>query len=197
MKIVGTTKPEWTDLSPFVVHFTKTYDNQISILAQRVIEARNKFGIGRHFAPCPKAVCLSEIPLHLLTRLAKKRGSYGLGFRKEFIVTNDGGPILYAYKDTPHASALLVLLKEAKPDPKHLLWKAAPFFEGPGQYETSPYFFEWEREWRVPRSLKFDTSDVAFLIIPEADHEAARSFFDNAKLENLGPSYPCPLVDPY
>lgn len=37
----------------------------------------------------------------------------------------------------------------------------------------------------------------AFLIIPENLHGAARSFFDDAERENLGPNYKCPFIDPY
>jgi hypothetical protein len=32
--------------------------------------------------------------------------------------------------------------------------------------------------------------------IPEESHEAARSFFNDAETENLGPNYQCPYVDP-
>jgi len=202
MDKVGAIRREWTDMSPYVVHFTKVaanqtaYEMQLSILGKRRIEARSKFGIGRKFEPCPKAVCLSETPLHLLSRLAEKRGSYGLGFRKEFIVEKDGGPVFYAYKGTPCHSALAKLLELAQHSPNDPLWRVAPFLEQPGQYGVAPYFFEWEREWRLPRDLHFATADVAFLIIPETLHAKARRFFDDAECNDLGPNYQCPYIDP-
>ncbi|MBR0684456.1 hypothetical protein JQ594_00890 [Bradyrhizobium manausense] len=201
--IVGTTKPDWDDMSPFVVHFTKkslnksAYDNSLSILHQRRLEARERFGIGKNFSESPKTVCFSEVPLHQLKRLADKRGPYGIVFWKEFIVERDGGPIMYAYQGTTHAEVLRSLVKKAKGDQSDPIWQVAPFVDQPGVYNTSSYFFEWEREWRHIGDLTFKPDDAAFLIIPAELHEAARHFFDNAEQENLGPNYKCPFIDPY
>lgn len=84
-----------------------------------------------------------------------------------------------------------------KKDPDHPIWKITPFVDAPGKYGKSTYFFEWEREWRKAGHFRFSEDDVAFLIIPEKLHEAARWFFDNAKVENLGPCYECPFIDPF
>lgn len=62
---------------------------------------------------------------------------------------------------------------------------------------TGNYFFEWEREWRKVGNYKFEPYEVEFLIIPAKLHEKARTFFDMAEAENLGPSYTCPFIDPY
>jgi Putative abortive phage resistance protein AbiGi, antitoxin len=111
----GENSPKWTDMSDYVVHFAKHYEgknaytNMLSILANRVIHARNPFGISRDNAPDPlsqKAVCFSEIPLHLLGRLADKRSEYGIVFRKDFVVHRRGNPIFYAYKDQPVTNAI-------------------------------------------------------------------------------------------
>jgi hypothetical protein len=202
-KIVGTTKPDWDDMSSFVVHFTKksinksAYDNSLSILHQRRLEARGRFGIGKNFAESPKSVCFSEVPLHQLKRLADKRGPYGIAFRKEFIVERNGGPIMYAYQDTTHADVLRSLVEKANGNQNDPIWQVAPFVDQPGVYGKSSYFFEWEREWRHIGDLSFESDDAAFLIIPEELHEAARHFFDDAERDNLGPNYKCPFVDPY
>lgn len=202
-KLIGTTHPNWEDMSPFVVHFTKKsaksseYDNSISILASRNLQAQNRFGMGKNYGESPPCVCFSEVPLHQLKRLADKRGSYGIVFRKEFIVARDGGPILYAYQDTPHAMAMRALIDDAVGKPDDPIWRVAPFVDQPGQYGSSSYFFEWEREWRHPGNLQFNEDDPAFLIIPEDLHEAALDFFDNAEREQLGPNYKCPFIDPY
>lgn len=132
-----------------------------------------------------------------ITLLADKRGPYRIVFREEFIVARGGGPILYAYQDTPHAIAMRTLIKGAVGKPSDLIWRVAPFVDQPGQYGSSSYFFEWEREWRRPGNFQFDEADPAFMIIPEDLHEAARHFFDDAEREHLGPNYKCPFIDPY
>ena len=152
--------------------------------------------MGKNFQASPKCVCFSEIPLHHIGRLADRRGSYGIGFKKEFLVKHDGGPILYAYKNTKHAVAMQNLVKAAQNDPTHPIWKVAPFVDIPGMYKGE-YFFEWEREWRLIGDLKFDTNHPAFLIIPDDLHAMARVFFDDAERENLGPNYECKFIDPY
>jgi hypothetical protein len=70
-----------------------------------------------------------------------------------------------------------------------------PFIDAPGVYFHGSYFFEWEREWRKVGDFKFSTDDVAFLIIPEHQHQAAAAFFANARVENSGPAYDCPFID--
>lgn len=201
-KLVGDIESNWDDMSPFVVHFTKKtdrteYENAISILFSRRLEARARFGAGKGFVESPKCVCLSEAPLHQLKRLADQRGPYGLGFRKEFIVGRGGGPILYAYQGTPHAQAIENCVKAAIGKPHDPIWRLAPFVDRPGVYGSNSYFFEWEREWRYIGDLDFNETDPAFLIIPEYLHSAARSFFDDAALEHSGPSYNCRFIDPY
>lgn len=202
-KLVGQANPDWDDMSPFVVHFTKAspnkseYENSLSILHQRRLEARGRFGIGKNHAESPHCVCFSEVPLHQLKRLADKRGPYGIVFRKEFIVERNGGPIMYAYQDTTHATALRAFLDGAVGKPDDPIWQIASFVDQPGTYGKSSYFFEWEREWRHVGDLNFKESDPAFLVIPENLHETARGFFDDAERENLGPNYKCPFIDPY
>jgi hypothetical protein len=201
----GENLPAWTDMSNFVVHFARkyegksAYDNMLSILHSRTIQARNAFGIAKKQAPnvaSQKAVCFSEVPLHELSRLAKVRSDYGIVFRKDIIIHRHGNPILYAYKDYPATAAIRQLIKAAKKEPKNPIWKITPFIDAPGLYPNGKYFFEWEREWRKVGDLKFQTDDVEFLIIPEKLHKNAKGFFEWARHENLGPSYDCPFVDP-
>ncbi len=202
-KLVGSWSDAWLDMSPYVVHFTKTegkrkaYNNALSILSRRRIEARSPFGTGKHLAAAPLSICFSEIPLHNLARLADKRGCYGIGFRKGFLVERDGGPIMYAHKDTARAKALRKMASKAKNDKDDPIWLIAPFVDQPGQYGPKSYFYEWEREWRHVGNLDFKETDAAFLIIPENLHSQARFFFDEAEREHLGPNYKCPFIDPY
>ncbi|MBN8995392.1 MAG: hypothetical protein J0H94_09205 [Rhizobiales bacterium] len=200
----GENEPDWTDMSDYVVHFTKPYkgknpyDNMLAILANQVIRARNPFGICRNTAPdlsTQKAVCFSEIPLHKLRRLAEKRSEYGIVFRKDFVIHRHGNPILYAYKDRELIAAIKEMVASAGNDKSHPVWRLTPFVDAPGAYPTGSYFFEWEREWRKVGDFKFSTDDVAFLIIPEHLHAAAKGFLENARAEHLGPAYDCPFID--
>ncbi|MFZ5720201.1 MAG: abortive infection system antitoxin AbiGi family protein [Pseudomonadota bacterium] len=202
--VFGVNSPEWADMSNYVVHFTKDdgqspYMNQMGILSRQIIEARNPFGIARHSAPVgasQRAVCFSEVPLHQLSRLAEVRSRYGIGFRKDFLVQAGGNPILYAYRDQGLVNAIRSLMTLAAGNAQSPIWRVTPFVDAPGTYQHSSYFFEWEREWRTLGDLSFTTSDVAFLIIPEDLHEAARAFFEEARQDNTGPCYECPFIDP-
>lgn len=203
MTKVGPVDPAWKDMSKYVVHFAKqvdgknAYENAMSILYSRKIEARSAFGAGRALAAARKSVCFSEVPLHQLKRLADVRGPYGIGFRKELLVERGGGPILYAYKDTDHARAVNDMVAAAVNEPDHPIWSLAPFIDLPGVYGHKTYLFEWEREWRSVGDFSFTPADAAFLIIPENSHRAARIFFDDAGTENIGPNYTCRFIDPF
>jgi len=217
------TPHEWADMSDYIVHFTKVipgeekvrtgfgiqldadYESMISILGDGVIQAKNAFGVGYKAAPDAekqKTACFSEIPPGHWKRLVERRGTkYGIGFRKQFLVEHGGGPIWYAYKDTPHLETLRRMMKAASGDPDAGIWDLTPFIDAPGDYpvargDTRTYRFEWEREWRHIGRFAFEPEDVAFLLIPEGLHAAAYAFFSNAESENLGPAYFCPYVDP-
>lgn len=205
MSAIGGSYP---DMSDYVVHFTRDYDgcgaysNVMSILCNRTVRAANAFGMARKEAwlgNSQKAACLSEVPLHHLKRLADKRSQYGLGFRKDFVAGLGGGPIMYAYKDTPHHQALASIMWAAKQGGKadDPFWKIAPFVDVPGTYPSGKYMFEWEREWRHVGDLKFQIENVEFLIVPEALHAQARTFFEDVYHEHSGPHYLCPYLDPF
>lgn len=205
MALIGNINPSWKDMSRFAVHFTKLepcgrkpYDNFMSILYNREIVAMKSFGIGRDFTHARKSVCFTEVPLQYLRRLACHRvPALGLGFQKEYIVERGGGPIQYAYQNTRHAEAWKAMVSDAIDNPSAPVWDAAPFVDVPGTYGNSNYFWEFEREWRHVGNLQFVESDPAFLIIPEDDHKYARDYFEAAKIDQSGPSYECPFIDPY
>ena len=206
MRNIGLVNPQSfieDDMSPYVVHFTKFYENKNpdwishSILAERVFKAGSVFGIGKNFNECPKSVCFSEVPLHKLNRLTKRRAEYGIGFSKEFLIRHGGGPIMYAYKDTPHAKVLYDLVKAGVGNVKDPIWIVAPFIDSPGLYFDRPFFFEWEREWRHIGDLSFTDSDPAFLIFPEKDHISVRRYMDEKNKEFPFPKYEnCPFICP-
>lgn len=193
----------WEDFSDYVTHFTKSvpprsdYDNQLSILFNGRIEARNAFGIARASAPpeeSQKAVCFSEVPLHCLERIANRRSRYGIGFSKDFVKSKGVGPIWYVEKDSDQHKAISQLIERAcsADDP---IWSMTPMIDVPGDYPTGTYRFEWEREWRKIGDFVFEPHDAAFLVIPEELQGAAREFFRQAELDNSGPSFDCPFID--
>jgi hypothetical protein len=196
----------WDDMSNYVVHFTRggggrnDYETMMSIYASRILKAGRRFGIGKEKAPvgiCQEAVCFSEIPPGQWQRLAEQRETkYGLAFTKQFIRSRGGGPIWYVWKGTLHWRTLQDMMTSAAGDAGASIWKLTPMIDAPGDYGETEYYFDWEREWRHIGSMAFSTDDVAFLLIPEELHSSARSFFETARYENLGPAYLCPYVDP-
>ncbi|MGQ7937685.1 hypothetical protein [Paraburkholderia sp. D1E] len=142
-------------------------------------------------------MCFSEIRAGQWSRLEERRETkYGVAFTKEFILSQGGGPIWYAWKNTPHWRALQRMMASSIDDADADVWKICPMIDAPGHYGRSDYVFDWEREWRHVGSMRFDTNNVAFLLMPEQLHGAARGFVENAFTENIGPAYFCPYVDP-
>jgi hypothetical protein len=200
-------------MSAHVVHLVRGASSQdaywsiIGILSSGRLVAQNSFGIAKSSAPVAasqRAVCFSEAPVEMLDRIARRRvpegprGWHGIGFTKEFMVERGGGPILYAYDGSPQSDAIRSMMRMALASPqpdKHPIWQLTPFIDSPGPYGGGAYFFEWEREWRHQGDLVFSPEDVAFLIMPEDYHEAARGFFEGAYYENTGPAYFCPYLD--
>jgi len=145
-----------------------------------------------------RVVCFSEIPLDMLDRLIERRSLYGIGFNKGFLVSKGGAPLWYLDKEGDHASIIRAQIEErvaAGVDPNDPFWRLMPFIDNPGNYSGRLYRFEWEREWRVIGEMSFQQGDVAFLFLPEEDHDRARQFFADVEVENSGPAYFCPYID--
>jgi len=196
----------WEDMSEYVVHFTKAslgrtaFDNMLSICWEHTLKPARKFGIARDRAPewPPQyAVCFSEVPAHLMARISKRRGEYGIGFSKERLLKQGGGPIWYIEKNTTNATAVHALIDRALASPQQEsepIWFLTPFIDVMGEYPTGSYRFDWEREWRCRGEFDFKPEDVAFLVLPESFHAQARAFFLEHQKENTGPAYLCPYL---
>ncbi len=183
---------DWRDMSEFVVHFTSAtgdgktaLGNLKSIVRHRKVEARNDFGAAKGLVmpeQTQKSACFSEIPLDLLDRLVKRRSSYGVGFRKDFLVRAGGAPVWYLEESSTIAKAvreLRVAVRDAK-DWGSPFWTLTPFIDEQwgGKSETK-HRFEWEREWRVPGELGFGLDDVMFVFVPKQEHEDWNCFWEN------------------
>jgi hypothetical protein len=186
---------QWGDQSDFVIHLTKdgghfnTGLNFVSILREKRLEARNSFGLGRHFDHCKASACFTEAPIHELKRIVDRKSEYGLGFHKNIVILRGGGPVFYAYGE--HGDAMSELMELAKSSPENPIWRVAPFVEQP----NAEVGFEWEREWRVPGNFNFEPGHVRFLIAPEAEHPEIKEYFANLEAREGFPQYRCKLID--
>jgi hypothetical protein len=179
------------------------YHPWITMLGQCELEAGPKpLGAARRvpgIEETQRVVCFSEIPLDMLDRLIDRRSLYGVGFTKEFLVAKGGAPLWYLDKEGEQAPIIRAQIDQrvaAGVDADDPFWRLTPFIDNPGNYAGRPYRFEWEREWRVIGDMRFHQDDVAFLFLPEEDHDPARQFFVDADIANAGPAYLCPYVDP-
>ncbi|HZB31947.1 MAG TPA: abortive infection system antitoxin AbiGi family protein [Streptosporangiaceae bacterium] len=184
----------WRDMSEYLVHLTEE-QSVTSILSTRALKGGGPFGAARNLTDrigSQQAVCLSEIPLDRLDRLVERRGSYGLGFRKDWIQERDGAPVWYLRKGTAAATAFSELVRkfligDIDHENKGEIWKLTRFVDNPSADYN--YDFDWEREWRVPDDLALDPGKVMFLIAPEVAHTNI-----NAAWWSYIESYPVPPV---
>lgn len=178
----------WTDMSEYLVHLTgrahpvgRPAEPMEAILRTSRLEARMPVGaVRRHptLGPTQHRVSLSEIPLDHLQRLGERRGTFGIGFTKNWISRQGGAPVWYLERGTRLQQLLFDRIRDlayhAAPDPDDWLWQLTPYIDYPGEYPDAPfgpttYRFEWEREWRIP-SFSFEPGTVKFLVAPHAHH---------------------------
>lgn len=196
---------DWRDMSEYLVHFTKdqertdAYTSMLAILSSGRLLPSGPFGAAAELVdlePSQRSACFSEIPLDQLRRLVDQRSRYGIAFRQSHVIRAGGGRVWYLDDEGALAATVQKILSErsANLDPSDDLWKLTPFIDPP--VDGGWFDFAWEREWRVPGALDFKPDDVAFLFIPEELHDNARSFFASHVLDNSGPGYFCPYLDP-
>lgn len=161
---------DWRDMSEYVVHLTDI-EGFKSILRNLCIEARACLGTARNLgdvASQQEALSLSEIPLDRLSRLGERHGGFGFGFTKDLVREKGGAPVWYLRRDSAVQLRFQELVRQAMLggiDPSDPIWALTPFVENPGSGDGWRYEFDWEREWRVPKELKFEYSDVQFLVV--------------------------------
>jgi hypothetical protein len=178
------------DIGDHVIHFTGrtggrfavpddirnlTYPDRLAqILYQGRIRAVPTFGTGGR-----SIVAFTESSQATVLQLISE-GSYtpwGIGFSKQFIFNQGGGPVLYVRGDEWDA------VTAALPDPVRA--RAVRFWPGAAWQVGDPLMFDgaqqlpdaianesqWlhEREWRVPHDVVFGWGDVKFLIVPAPD----------------------------
>jgi hypothetical protein len=184
------------DLGDHLIHFTgrtggrfdvpddisslSAADRLAQILYQGRIRAVPTYGTGLR-----PIVAFTESSQASVLRLISE-GRYtpwGIGFSKQFIFDEDGGPVLYVRGDEWDAATA------ALPDP--LRARAVRFWPGATWQEGDPLRFDgahqlpdaianesqWlhEREWRVPHDVEFGWGDVKFVIVPAPDWAALQA----------------------
>jgi hypothetical protein len=165
-------------------------DRLARILYQGRIRAVPTFGTGGR-----AIVAFTESSQASVLRLISE-GSYtpwGIGFSKQIIFDQGGGPVLYVRGDEWDATTA------ALPDPVRA--RAVRFWPGAAWQEGDPLILDaqqlpdaianesqWlhEREWRVPHDVVFDWADVRFLILPTRDWAALEAHQYGAA---YGPEY--------
>lgn len=143
------------DLSDWVWHFVNVDGKEIETLRAIVASGHLLGGVDKYcLEPC---VCFTEMPLpeavrqrSVLTAANYKRLSgYGIGFRKAWVFTKGGLPVIY------QPAALRNKL------PRDMQWRHCDFDLAKG------LDFSWQREWRVPGAqLTFTKSDDPTFVVP-------------------------------
>jgi hypothetical protein len=177
------------DIGDHLIHFTGRTGNRYSLpdnvrdldaagrLAQILYESRLRanqtFGTGGR-----AIVAFTESSQASVLRLISD-GTYtpvGIGFSKQFIFEQGGGPVLYVRGDEWDAAT--AVLPEPARSRAVRFWPGAEWADGDalilGQRilpESVANPSEWlhEREWRVPHDVTFGWGDVRFLIVPSLD----------------------------
>jgi len=187
------------DYSPLIVHFTKKrkmemgrlikeghplyafrssepFDKLMSILQSRTIHASPMPWVPDN----PPAVCFTECLWDALTRLASSYSSYGVVFRKDMVFRKGGGPVLYVRGD--------IMKNLWKDIPPSLVPFIMPFDPEAVIQPGVRLDFLHEREWRLPDSLKFEFSDIQYVIVQSLEdarrvvHQIGAQYLPEEKL---------------
>lgn len=181
------------DVGDYLIHFTGRTGLRLAVpddirdldapgrLAQILHEGRIRavptFGTGRR----PVVAFTESAQASVLRLIGERRYTpWGLGFSKQSVFDQGGGPVLYVRGDEWDAAT------DALPDP--LRARIVRFWPGASWEEGDPVMFDgvrqlpdhlanesqWlhEREWRVPWDFGFTWDDVKFLIVPSTDWAA-------------------------
>jgi hypothetical protein len=161
------------DQTKYLAHFTKPQrDNQgkVQLSAKKcLLKLLKEKTIIASSVPWTQAqaVCFTECPWTSLIAHSKKYSPYGVGFSKEFIFANQGAPALYIRRDVLGERDWKECVE------KSIYWAVTPFWPkfNPST-RLEPYDecdYTHEREWRTPRDLNFEESDIQFVIVKAYD----------------------------
>jgi hypothetical protein len=129
------------DLSPFLFHYTKAFEDLLSIIDQKKLKSKKKY------------ICFTEAPLSTSLRMFDYMNQYpdpmyapyGIGFNRDFLFNIGARPVIYGTED------------ENKKIPHELKWRCL-------NLQPESYDFSWLREWRIEGN-EFDFKDYCNNII--------------------------------
>ena len=205
------------DLSRFLVHLTRddresfptggktAEENFKAIINEKAIRAfRPHCLFNKAIEKLPEQVqkdfhvsCYTEVPLQLIHRLVGKIPGrqfcfepYGLVFTRQFILENDGEPVVYVNGYGPAKKALnsvsaLYDAAVSEDGVQRRLYGILPFVN----IMSKTYDFSWEREWRVKGRLEFTLGDIYCVILPAEGAEKIRDKLQANKVPCINPSY--------
>lgn len=188
------------DLADHVIHFTgrqgpkirvedeilglSDWSRLLRICADQRIKGFAPFGA------VEPVVCLTESTRPAVSALIRegRYTAWGIGFAKDHVFRQGGGPALYVRGDE---WALMADM------PEPLRSRAVRFWPGanpdPGEQLCSDILrpSEWlhEREWRVPGQLTFEWNDIAFLVIDDIKWKAFGADWINSWAEGYGAAF--------
>lgn len=212
-----------TDLSTFLVHFTRgdndqlAFLNLLAMLEHHQIDARTAYGMAREFDALTadtnvgqRTVCFTDTPLEhcwMMVRDIERRSwkfrPYGVAFTKSFARSRGCNPVWYidqtrGYTWLTHAVKRIVDEARQKCEDDPLLDA-----ETLDILQIAPFFeqsgegkdFSWEREWRFRGDFNFgEPRNVMAVFAPEDDHpEMAEAI---ASLSHEWASRHVPILDP-
>lgn len=159
------------DFSEYLVHFTK--DNQLCSISQKnpTLDFQNKSAkerlknileqqeivVSLILWINKKAVCFTECVWGSLLAHSSNYSQYGIGFTKEFIFNNGGNPVFYIRPDMYKSQQWNKV--------KTFLTPFQPTYSKKRLLSKKVVDYTHEREWRVPQNLKFNYSNIEFIII--------------------------------
>lgn len=174
------------DISPYLIHFTKTVNSLIGELNETYILSKilsdgllNGSTTENGFIHGDRpAVCLHDIPIPFIVKLMNKKcielqhnrinnfTGVGLCFSKRFIYEKGGRPVIY---DKPYIAKQYL--------DKGEWWRIVHL-----DLSNDKNIIDWthEREWRVPNNLEFKLSDV-IIVVPNYETYEYLSYLCKSK----------------
>ncbi len=194
-----------TDLSTFVVHFTRDYEDLSARIRLLLILMDGRIRAGRvmgmaaaqatqqkqshaAFYESQQVVCFTETPLEhawmMCSTIEARQMSfapYGLAFTRSWARTQRVNPVWYL-DITPGHDWLtnpinrMVDAAIAAGEFAHDIFKLTPFIEQMGKTGAARKEFWWEREWRLAgRDLYFTPAKIVAVLVPAEDHSDFRT----------------------
>lgn len=137
-----------------------------------------------------KAVAFTECPWASLSFHAKQYSPYGIGFKKEKVFAQGGGPAIYIRQDLFDAQ-LTNFSHMQNPSWKgfenklySFLTPFVPAYAPPAHLATywkgrNPVDYSHEREWRSPNDLAFTKDEIEFIVVKTHSDLASFAFLIN------------------